>query len=91
MDLQANVKQLQVKLKIVNLIRTTTKDTIESGRIDKMKRQRETLETIYKDIDNLKLQVTEQQLVEGETVRYLVWATCACMTTRFSGSTWNKN
>ena len=21
---------------------------------------------------------------------YLVWATCACMTARFSGSTWNK-
>ena len=58
-DLQANLKQLKAKLEIVKLMRTKTKDAIESGRIDRMKRQRETLETIYKAIDNLKLQITE--------------------------------
>ena len=25
-----------------------------------------------------------------ECVMYLVWATCACTTAKFSGSTWNK-
>ena len=58
-DLQANLKQLKAKLEIVKLMRTKTKDAIESGRIDRMKRQRETLETIYKAIDNLKPQITE--------------------------------
>ena len=64
-DLQANVKQLKVKLEIVKLTRTKTKDAIESGQIDRMKRQRE---TIYKAIHNLKVQVTEQELGEGETL-----------------------
>ena len=67
-DLHANMKQLKANLEIVKLMRTKTNDAIESGRIDRMKRQRGTLEAIYKAIDNLKLQVTEQTPVEGETV-----------------------
>ena len=58
-DLQANVKQLKAKLEIVKLVRTKTKGAIESERVDRMKRQRETLETICKAINNLKVQVTE--------------------------------